>query len=354
MDRKGANRTKKRKFHGNRFTKKKDTNNKSASGKKLKLTKEDVSPNLKDSFRLGPGAVNNRPTGYRLIDLDMLSQGLNSVACKVCGGNIYLSETRVRGLGSKILINCKKCNPSDDAYFHTSKVIENTSSTYEVNRRMVYAMRSIGQGLNGIKKFCGIMNLPAPVALPTYNLINDHILEATRNASKESMQQAALEEVQETGTDPNTDITVSGDGTWMKRGHTSLHGVCTVIGANTGKIIDTAVLSSFCHGCSSWRGPKKGDGYYDKWNEEHKKSGNCKRNHFGSAGSMEVEGIKKIFHRSENLYGVRYTNYIGDGDTSTFLTISKSKPYGPDVSITKEECVGHVQKRLSTRLRKLK
>ena len=87
--------------------------------------------------------------------------------------------------------------------------------------------------------------------------------------------------------------------------------VCAVIGANTGKVIDTAVLSSFCHGCSSWRCPKKGDGYYDKWNEEHKKSGNCKRNHFVSAGSVEVEGIKKIFHRSENLYGVRYTNYIG-------------------------------------------
>ncbi len=30
------------------------------------------------------------------------------------------------------------------------------------------------------------------------------------------------------------------------------------------------------------------------------------------------------------------------------------KPYGKDVQIAKKECVGHVQKRLGTRLRKLK
>lgn len=106
------------------------------------------------------------------------------------------------------------------------------------------------------QKFLWRINLLAPVTLPTYNLINN-ILEETRNASKESMQQAALEEVQEMGRDQNTDTTVSGDRTWMKRGHTSLHSVCTVIGANTGKAIDTMVLLYFCHDCSSWRGPKR-------------------------------------------------------------------------------------------------
>ncbi len=46
--------------------------------------------------------------------------------------------------------------------------------------------------------------------------------------------------------------------------------------------------------------------------------------------------------------------FIGDGDSSTFQTVSDAKPYGNDVLITKKECVGHVQKRLGTRLRKLK
>ena len=55
-----------------------------------------------------------------------------------------------------------------------------------------------------------------------------------------------------------------------------------------------------------------------------------------------VQLLKTIFH----------TNYIGDSDSSTFNTIEESKPYG-DIIITKFECVGHVQKRLGTRFRKL-
>lgn len=81
--------------------------------------------------------------------------------------------------------------------------------------------------------------------------------------------------------------------------------------------------------------------------------GHCSKNHFGAAGSMEVEGIKKMFSRSEDLHGVRYLNYIGDGDTSTYPACD-SQPYGPNVSIVKEERVGHVQKRMYTRLKTLK
>lgn len=61
-----------------------------------------------------------------------------------------------------------------------------------------------------------------------------------------------------------------------------------------------------------------------------------------------------MFLRSEDLYGVRFTNYIGDGDTATYPAICKSKPYGPDIDIVKEECVGHVQNRMFSRLKTLK
>ncbi|GFT04692.1 uncharacterized protein TNCV_334411 [Trichonephila clavipes] len=44
----------------------------------------------------------------------------------------------------------------------------------------------------------------------------------------------------------------------------------------------------------------------------------------------------------------------GDGDTKTFNALSENKPYGDDHLIQKIECIGHVQKRLGTRLRKLK
>ena len=61
--------------------------------------------------------------------------------------------------------------------------------------------------------------------------------------------------------DGSTDLTISGDGTWKTRGHTSLVGVCSALGALTGKVIDTEVLSSYCQGCVSWKGPRCGKDY---------------------------------------------------------------------------------------------
>ncbi|GFW42801.1 hypothetical protein TNCV_473911 [Trichonephila clavipes] len=54
---------------------------------------------------------------------------------------------------------------------------------------------------------------------------------------------------------------VSGDGTWKTRGHTSLIGVCSLIGADCGKVLDMEVVSSYCKGCDSDKGPKFGPKY---------------------------------------------------------------------------------------------
>lgn len=67
---------------------------------------------------------------------------------------------------------------------------------------------------------------------------------------------------------------------------------------------------------------------------------------------MEVDAIKIMFERSIN-NGVKYRNYIGDGDSKTYTGDLNSKPYGDDFLINKEECVGHVQKRMGKRLRDL-
>ncbi|GFU68285.1 uncharacterized protein TNCV_834121 [Trichonephila clavipes] len=69
---------------------------------------------------------------------------------------------------------------------------------------------------------------------------------------------------------------------------------------------------------------------------------------------MEVDGLLRIFNRSEKLHNLKFSNYIGDGDTKTFNALSENKPYGDDYLIQKIECVGHVQKRMGSRLMKLK
>ncbi|GFU25466.1 uncharacterized protein TNCV_3620811 [Trichonephila clavipes] len=192
------------------------------------------------------------------------------------------------------------------------------------------------------------MSLPNPVEQKSYDVINNKLSRVMKEVAEESMKRAAVEE---NSSSPDNLLTVSGDGTWKTRGHSSLIGVCTVIGAETGKVLDREVLSSFCKGCDSYKGVKFGI-KYNKWQRAHKLS--CRKNYSGSAGKMEVDGMLRIFNRSEKLHNLKYSNYIGDGDTKTFNALSENKPYGDDHLIQKIECVGHVQKRMGTRLRKLK
>ncbi|XP_011882790.1 PREDICTED: uncharacterized protein LOC105570297 [Vollenhovia emeryi] len=91
---------------------------------------------------------------------------------------------------------------------------------------------------------------------------------------------------------------------------------------------------------------------YEVWMESH--ADECSANHIGSAGKMEVDAAVEMFSRSEELHNIRYSSYIGDGDSKTFKGIFESRPYGEDCTILKKECVDHVQKRMGARLRKLK
>ncbi|GFS69848.1 uncharacterized protein TNCV_3101561 [Trichonephila clavipes] len=112
-------------------------------------------------------------------------------------------------------------------------------------------------------------------------------------------------------------------------------------------VIDVAVLSSYCKGCEKWRGPKSGHSY-EEWKLKHQP--HCVKNHIGSSSKMEVDGMKEIFQRSVPQRNAKYIKYIGDGDTKTFPELQRTAPY----SIEKVECVGHIQKRMGARLRKLK
>ena len=82
---------------------------------------------------------------------------------------------------------------------------------------------------------------------------------------------------------------------------------------------------------------------YELWRETPK----CSINLVGSAPAMEKEGMKQIFSRSISDRKLSYTEYYGDGDSKGFAT------YHP-IPVIKRECIGHIQKRVGNRLRKLK
>ncbi|KYN18206.1 hypothetical protein ALC57_09489, partial [Trachymyrmex cornetzi] len=204
-------------------------------------------------------------------------------------------------------------------------------NAYEINRRIVIAMRLLGIGLQGIRKFCAFMELPRPVFQSVYDSIIDHICTATKIVSDNSMSNAAIEEKRISAEKREKNgITVSGDGSWRKRGFSFLFGFVSLIGWDTDKIIDVVVKSKYCKACEYWK-KKEDTEEYSEWLESH--ANECQANHDGSAGKMEVDAAIEMFQRSEKLHDV--------------------KPY-KNITVTKKECVDHVQKRMGTHLRNLK
>lgn len=68
---------------------------------------------------------------------------------------------------------------------------------------------------------------------------------------------------------------------------------------------------------------------------------------------MDANGLLNIFQRSVEQYGLRYLEFLGDGDSRAHKLLVEEAVYG-DVEVEKLECVGHVQKRLGSRFRSLK
>ena len=253
-----------------------------------------------------------------------------------------------RGFCLTYKVFCELC-AWEKEFSSSRKVNDTTKRSCEVNVRMALAFRNIGCGYESIKNFALTMNMECPMTRKNYNALITNIHEAYCEEAKTSMMEAVEEVKSMSG---SSDLTVSFDGTWQKPGHASLNGVVTAIAASSGKVLDFEVKSKKCKACERISHLDRESLAYLQWQLRH--SPQCKINHQGSSGSMEVEGLREIFQRSESKYGVRYTTFVGDGDSASHSTISAEKPYGPDVIIEKKECVGHVQKRLGTRLRKLK
>lgn len=98
-------------------------------------------------------------------------------------------------------------------------------------------------------------------------------------------------------------------------------GCSVVIGTETQKVLDIDVRCKTCSPCQRQL--------------EHKE---CYRNHSGSSGSMEPAGIVTMFNRSLDA-SLRYTTYIGDGDSAVETAIKTEVSYS--AAITKIDCINH-------------
>ena len=104
------------------------------------------------------------------------------------------------------------------------------------------------------------------------------------------------------------DIAILRDGTWQKRGYSSLNGIVTVVSVETGKSLITTFSQRNVP--SALQGKVEEDAF-EEFMSTHENE--CEINHEGSAGAMEAKGVVTCFSSSVEKYNLRYTHYLGDG-----------------------------------------
>ncbi|XP_070174254.1 uncharacterized protein [Littorina saxatilis] len=231
---------------------------------------------------------------------------------------------------------------------------EQKNKPFEVNTRMALFSHEIGATHASLQKFGAVLGMPAPV-LTSFQAADKRVTEAEVEAGEEALFQSAnhiRKAYAEVDPDPQETIaiTVLFDGTWQKRGFTSLYGVGVVIDVLTGLVVDFHVMSKYCHACKLQEAQNLPAEEMEAWRAAH--APKCCRNHHASSKAMEQEATKVLWGRSVRSHNFRSTEMLCDGDSSAFKAVVELDLY-PGVHVEKLDCINHAHKHMGSALRKL-
>ncbi|CAF1659817.1 unnamed protein product [Adineta ricciae] len=268
---------------------------------------------------------------------------------------------------------------------------------YEVqvpNHRLYVANSFTGIGYDNMNLIMSILCLKIPnktnfipQVLQTYDSLYAYVQEHFRSVVQDIR---SSHNVESNNTDQFVDLAVSMDGTWKKRGFVSHYGIVFVIELESGLALDYEVLSTRCEKCEKNKRERTARDFRS-WFVKHKDV--CEQNWDGTAKGMEVEGARRLFERSVDK-GFRYKWLICDGDSSAYEAVKRTyivedtdeespqqNPNEEDVDdsedeysdandndqtnettrgdveqdlVVKEDCINHVQKRVTSRLKDIR
>lgn len=259
-----------------------------------------------------------------------------------CNGNLKIIPS-THGWDIQLDVMCLSC---DENISHIPpKKCLNSSKMMETTVMETKHSLDTGVGRAGMIKRAAMMGLPhvTPGAYSRhshfiFSQVSDKYQESITHAHQAILEHYVTRNICHPDDSNILNIAVGCDGTWMTRGHKSHVGAAFIIEAYTGIVVDFEVLCNYCPTC--------------RLNKPHK----CHKNFEGKSGAMEKEAAVRLWSRSTN-FNFRYTTFIGDGDSSAYDAVcqmnDKRGPYD-NVAIVKEECVNHVNKRMGTRLRKMR
>ncbi|GFX13281.1 CCHC-type domain-containing protein [Trichonephila clavipes] len=149
----------------------------------------------------------------RIVSWTTLISFFVIVCCPDCySQGLELMEDSVSGLCSHMNLKCKNCS-----FFKGFPTTEKMKGSCLINSSIVLGLRIIGKGFSAGKKLCAFLGLPFLSKLAFRNQ------ERKWNALLKKNINAALSEIK--GSNSFTKCGISIDGTWQRRGYSSLNGV---------------------------------------------------------------------------------------------------------------------------------
>ena len=285
--------------------------------------------------------------GSRIINLEWLQEYINTltVHASQCDGDIILAGEKRDGLASIISTKCSHCGHS--ILLETSHKVKGPRGyrRWECNLAAVWGQMSTGGGHSKLQETMGLLGVPVMSPRQFINTERDigewwrmQLEEVMAEAGKEEKRLAEEREDYHEGVPA---ITVIVDGGWSKRSHRHSYnaksGVGIIIGQATGKLLYIGVRNKYCTACMQGVPPNQ-HACYKNWDE--------------SSSEMEPDIILEGFKQAEQVHGVRYKRFVGDGDSSVYPTLIENVP-GWGRYIEKLECANHACKCYRSGLEKL-
>ena len=209
-----------------------------------------------------------------------------------------------------------------------------------MNLAAVWGQMSTGGGYAPLQEQMSVLGVPVMTKrsfMKTEKVLGgwwSECLEKSMHEAAEEEKQIALQK----GSlhDGVPAITVVLDGGWSKRTHKHSYnaksGVAIVIGQATGKVLHLGVRNKYCSVCTVAENQKVPPPQHD-----------CHRNWDGPSSSMETDILVNTFKEAEKKYDLRYTAFVGDGDSSVYPSLIAEVPcWG--YAIRKIECANHAIK----------
>ena len=282
--------------------------------------------------------------GNRIINLKQLASFIEEVSTHsaTChqGKITLIGERNREGLASILAAKCSGCRL--EVAFPTSSKITGVGrgQRWESNLAAVWGQMSTGGGHAPLSETMAVLGVPV-MTKRAFIATEQAVGQAWWSALENSMKIAAEEERRhaiEQGSlhEGVPAISVIVDGGWSKRTHKHTYnaksGVGIIIGRHTRKLLHVGVRNKYCSVCSM----------AEKHNitaKQHK----CYKNWDGPSSSMESDIIVDGFREAEKKYGLRYTSFTGDGDSSVHTNLVTQVPCWGH-AIQKKECANHAIK----------